>query len=216
MRDRDKPAPPLVAAAEALDAELQRLEALVVKSGKEPLTSRKSFERAARTLGAMTELEGCLRDALARMVGALEQAGGRQQGAMEALSARAKELEARYASFCEVVKQRDELGAHGVRVNELIRGLMAAPDGGGLPQALAEVGRVQDESEALFSLAKERGFNDVAREVDSVRQQLGSLRRKLAVAAGQPAPPEPTPQAPLASSSDEVDEVDAGADEEAR
>jgi hypothetical protein len=185
MRDRDKETPPLVAAAIALDAELVRLEALVVKSQKEPLSSQKSFERAARTLGGMTELEVSLRDALARMVAALEAAGGRQHAAMQELSARAKELEARFASYGEVVKRRDELSAQGARLNALIRDLMAAGvQGPGLPRAIAEVGLVSDASEALFALAKERDFHDVAREVDSVRQQLQSLRKKLAAAAG--------------------------------
>lgn len=176
----------LVDAAMTLENELQRLEALVTKSAKEPLTSQKNFERAARTLGVVTELEGNLRGALASLVAAVSDAGARQQTAMEALAARAKELEARFASYRELTARRDELGEHGARANELIRGALAEGGvGAALPEALAELGRVAQAGEDLFAAAKENGFTDLAREADSTRQQLLSLRRKLERASGQ-------------------------------
>lgn len=181
---REKEPSPLVGAARALDAELERLEALAAKSQTEPLNSQRNMERAARTLGGVTELEETIRGALARLVEAMEGVGARQNAAMEALGARAKELEARFGSFKELVARRDQLGAHGQRVNESIRQLLAtgggaAAIGPNIAATLAEVRGISEESEALFAEAKERGFNDLASEVDSVRQQLLSLRKKL-------------------------------------
>lgn len=184
-RNEDQPSA-LVDAAVALEGELQRLEGLVTKSKKEPLSSQKNFERAARTLGVVTELEGKLRGALGNLVAAVADAGARQQTAMEALAARAKELEARFASYRELTERRDQLGEHGARANELIRGALAEGGAGAaLPEALAELGRVAQAGEALFAAAKDNGFTDLAREADSTRQQLLSLRRKLARASGQ-------------------------------
>lgn len=185
MRSEDQPSP-LVEAAVALEGELQRLEGLVTKSKKEPLSSQKNFERAARTLGVVTELEGKLRSALGNLVAAVADAGARQQTAMEALAARAKELEARFASYRELTERRDQLGEHGARANELIRGALAEGGAGAaLPEALAELGRIAQAGEELFAAAKDNGFTDLAREADSTRQQLLSLRRKLARASGQ-------------------------------
>jgi len=205
---RNEEPSPLVAAALALEGELQRLEGLVTKSKKEPLTSQKNFERAARTLGVVTELEGKLRSALANLVAAVGDAGTRQQTAMEALAARAKELEARFAAYRELTQKREQLGEHGARANELIRGALA--DGGvgaALPEALAELARVAQAGEDLFALAKENGFTDLAREADSTRQQLLSLRRKLARASGQE-PDDGQPEPSVQVSDDE----DAGED----
>lgn len=180
---REKEPSPLVGAARALDAELERLEALAAKSQKEPLNSQRNMERAARTLGGVTELEETIRAALARLVEAMEGVGARQNAAMAALGARAKELEGRFRSFKELVARRDQLGEHGQRINESIRQLLAggapASIGPTIAPTLAEVRRISEESEALFAEAKERGFNDLASEVDSVRQQLLSLRKKL-------------------------------------
>ncbi len=177
---REKEPSPLVGAARALDAELERLEALATKAQKEPLNSQRNMERAARTLGGVTELEETIRGALSRLVEAMEGVGARQNAAMAALAARAKELEARFGSFKELVARRDQLGEHGQRINESIRQLLAGGGGASaIGPTLAEVRRISDESEALFAEAKERGFNDLASEVDSVRQQLLNLRKKL-------------------------------------
>lgn len=207
---RNEEPSPLVQAALTLEGELQRLEGLVTKSRKEPLTSQKNFERAARTLGVVTELEGNLRGALSNLVKAVADAGARQQTAMEALAARAKDLEARFASYRELTQRRDQLGEHGARANELIRGALAEGGvGAALPEALAELGRVAQAGEDLFALAKQNGFTDLAREADSTRQQLLSLRRKLARASGQGDEPDDVePASPDVQVSDDEDEGD--------
>lgn len=170
----------MIEAAEALDAELRGLETLVAKAQKEPLTSQRNFERAARTLGGVGELEERLRGALSRMVEAIGGAGERQQAALQALAARAQELEGRFAAYRELVALRDTLNAEGAKVNETIRGLLSTGGVGvATPEALSELGRVGESARRLFALAKERDFHDLAREADSVQQQLQSLHKKL-------------------------------------
>lgn len=158
---REKEPSPLVGAARALDAELERLEALAARSQREPLNSQRNMERAARTLGGVTELEETIRGALARLVEAMEGVGARQNAAMAALGARAKELEARFGSFKELVARRDQLGEHGQRVNESIRQLLAtgggaAAIGPNIAATLAEVRRISEESEALLTTWRAR------------------------------------------------------------
>jgi hypothetical protein len=180
MNSRE-PTSPLLQAAEALEGELRALEALVAKAQKEPLTSQKNFERAARTLGGVNELEERLRGALSRMVEAIGEAGQRQQGALQALALRAQELEARFASYRELLALRDGLNTDGAKVNDTIRGLLTSGGlGAAVPEALAELARVGETARRLFAQAKERDFHDLAREADSVQQQLQAMHRKLA------------------------------------
>lgn len=187
----DKDPPPLVAAAEALDTELRSLEALVSSANKEPLTSQKHLERAARQLAAVGELESRLRAALTTLVETIAGAGARQQTALEALGARAREIEQRFEAFKALAARRDQLGAQGAEVNEQIRAALAEGNArAALPRALESLTRAAQEGEALFVLAREHEFNDLAREADSIRQQLSSLRRKLShLGEADPEPP---------------------------
>lgn len=177
---RDKEPSPLVAAAEGLEAQLEHLEAIVAAARREPLNSQKHLQRAANTLNGVTQLEGKLREALARLVDAIGQAGGRQQTAMEELGQCAQVLEKRLGEFQELITRRDQFGAEAARVNNSIKTLLERGDlDAAVPQAISELAHVAAAGKQLFASAKERGFSDVAREADSVQQQLLGLRKKL-------------------------------------
>ena len=177
---RDQEPSPLVAAAEGLEAQLEHLEAIVAAARREPLNSQKHLQRAATTLNGVTQLEGKLREALARLVDAIGQAGGRQQTAMEELGQCAQVLEKRLGEFQELIARRDQFGAEAARVNNSIKTLLERGDlSSAVPQAISELAHVAAAGKELFAVAKERGFNDIAREADSVQQQLLGLRKKL-------------------------------------
>lgn len=188
MADK-KDSPPLVAAAEALDAELRHLEALAAGAAKEPLTSQKHLERAARALGGLSDLEVRLREALGRLVETIAGAGQRQNAALEALAARAREIEQRFELWKQLAARRDALGAQGGVVNQQIAAALAEGDGrAAIPAALEALARAAQEGEALHALAREHEFNDLAREADSIRQQVQNLRRKLSHMGGDAEP----------------------------
>lgn len=180
MTTRDREPSPLVAAAAGLEAELAQLEAIVAAARRAPLDSQKHLQKAASTLGGMDRLETTLREALSRLVGAIGEAGGRQQAALEGLAECAHRLEARLAELRELEARREAFGDEATRVNQSIKALLAQGDpAAALPEAIRELGVVAQAGKALFAEAKARGFTDVAREADSVQQQLHGLRRKL-------------------------------------
>lgn len=185
----------LVGAAEALDAELRRYEGFVEALGRTALSSQKALERAAATLKEVADCDDRLGLRARELIDAITAAREKQQAQAHAVHARAIELSERVETWKELMRSYEGLSQDAASVNALIQTSLApavqsrkaeggAPDLGeaaiaGLEEAHAKLGSLAEAAEALAVRAQDKGFPDVAREADAVRQQLLAARNKL-------------------------------------
>ncbi|NUQ73041.1 MAG: hypothetical protein HUU21_05755 [Polyangiaceae bacterium] len=185
----------LVGAAEALDAELRRYEGFVEALGRTALSSQKALERAAATLKEVADCDDRLGLRARELIDAITAAREKQQAQAHAVHARAIELSERVETWKELMRSYEGLSQDAASVNALIQTSLApavqsrkaeggAPDLGeaaiaGLEEAHAKLGSLAEAAEALAARAQDKGFPDVAREADAVRQQLLAARNKL-------------------------------------
>jgi chromosome segregation ATPase len=172
---------PLVTAAAALDAELRRHEELSGDARKIPLNSEKNLQRAARAISQAAESQERVSRCVQALVDAVGQARDKQQSNADALYQRALEMQKRAAELQELMKRFAELGAEATTINDL---LQAAGDDQAarvksLEEAEARMTKVVDGASALANDAKERDMQDIARQADSLRQQVLAVKEKV-------------------------------------
>ncbi|RKH55796.1 hypothetical protein [Corallococcus llansteffanensis] len=194
MSKRDTPPPSeLVSAAQALDSELLRFEALAAQLQEAPLTSEKHLERASRTLKDLADLDDALRLRVGALVQAITGVRTRQQTQADAVNARAQELQRRTEVFKDLLTRYGALGQSAADLNGRMQQFAALrQQATRTPEEdvqLTEVftslqermAGVADEAATLVGAADAEHFSDIARQADSLRQQLLSARNKLAL-----------------------------------
>ena len=194
MSKRDTPPPSeLVSAAQALDSELLRFEALAAQLQEAPLTSEKHLERASRTLKDLADLDDALRLRVGALVQAITGVRTRQQTQADAVNARAQELQRRTEVFKDLLTRYGALGQSAADLNGRMQQFAALrQQATRTPEEdvqLTEVftslqermAGVADEAATLVGAADAEQFSDIARQADSLRQQLLSARNKLAL-----------------------------------
>jgi uncharacterized protein YoxC len=194
MSKRDKsPTSELVAAAEALEAQLTRFESLSEQFRKAPLNSEKSLERASKLLRDVAEQDQQLNASVSALVSAVTATRDRQQKQAESVNERAQELQQRAETFKTLLERYGALGQSAAELNQRMQEFAAQRSKGqgtaeqnteliGILDALNErMGQVADEAQAVTGLAEEQDFTDIGRQADSLRQQLLSARNKLSL-----------------------------------
>jgi uncharacterized protein YoxC len=191
MSKRDKsPSSELVAAAEALDAQLTRFESLADQFRKSPLNSEKSLERASKLLRDVAEQDQQLNASVSALVAAVTATRDRQQVQAESVNARAQELQQRADTFKSLLDRYGALGQSAAELNQRMQEFAAqrgqAQTAEQNTQVLAtldalneRMGQVAEEAQAVTRLSEEQDFTDIGRQADSLRQQLLSARNKL-------------------------------------
>lgn len=179
----------LIAAAEALDEELHKFEEISERIRGAEMDSQKNLERLANSLKEVADCDERLGTKVRDLVAAIGAARERQQKQAETVSAKAQELQARTQIFQELITKYAELGTKAATLNGQVQEAFAArqqgtPEGDALATArLAEInegtGALASEAEKVYTAADQAGFNDIARQADSLRQQLLSARNKL-------------------------------------
>jgi DNA repair exonuclease SbcCD ATPase subunit len=176
----------LAPAAAALDAELQRYEALTADVQQARLTSQKTLRRAAETLGELGASEARLGERLRGLVEAMNAVRERQQAHAARVQARAAEIRARVETLGALLTRWEALGGETAAVNRLAQALLArgeAPNGDGAEDVFAEVeaglGRLAEAAAALALAARAEQFTDVADQGEGLRQQLLAVLNKL-------------------------------------
>ena len=193
-------------AAEKVETEMSRLEALSRAACRAKLNTEKSITRAARDLQeAMGQQERLAREL--RVFGeGMTQMQLRQQSAMNALGEQALELQQRVASLTEHMQRFQALG---VQANEVARALRDLAPGGasgsnGSGNGSGNVGSgnvgsgsseghavtpldidvrfraLLDETKGLAESARAADFPEVARESDALEQRLLAVGSRLA------------------------------------
>ncbi|NNB90397.1 hypothetical protein HJC10_34775 [Corallococcus exiguus] len=192
MSKRDTPpSSELVSAAQSLDAELLRFEALSEQLKEAPLTSEKHLERASKTLKDLADLDDALRMRVGALVQAITGVRNRQQAQADAVNVCAQELQQRTEVFKELLTRYGALGQSAADLNGRMQEFAAlrqqatrtAEEDARLTEVFtalqARMAEVADDAATLTSAAEEAKFTDIGRQAESLRQQLLSARNKL-------------------------------------
>jgi hypothetical protein len=190
MGTEKRPISELVAAAQAFDDELAHFGRLAEPARKAPLNSQKNLQRVARTFLEIGEAENRLGEAAQNLMAALTAARQRQEQQAQALQTRAQEFEQRSAVAADLLKQYGSIGEQAAEINALVQG-MAAKKVNGTPGAdetllpalrelRARMAKVAEGAQNLTTAAREADFDDIARQVDSLRQQIVAAEGKVA------------------------------------
>jgi chromosome segregation ATPase len=174
--------PTLTAAAAALQAELDRFEALAASLRKMPLASKKNIERAARTLqeaiGYEERLTGCLRG----LMEAITAASRRQQESAASIVERGREIEARDAEYREVLGAYAALGGEAQELTVLAQEIAAKPLEQGddrLDELLGRMTHLGERVQEIARTAAAKEMDDVERVADTMKQQIAAARNRI-------------------------------------
>lgn len=179
-------------AAAALEAELERFEAIAAAVARAPLSSQKAIEHAARLTRDASEAQGRYAERLQSLVAMVGSAGERQRVAAATINERVAEIDARTAAHAALGRRLGELGEEARGINARAQGAVGA---GGVPSsperlaeligALEEIGERMDAAVAsALDVARDAtasDFVDVARQADALRQQLLATRNRVSL-----------------------------------
>lgn len=173
---RDDQASQLAAAAEAVEAELQRFEAASAAFEKLALNSQKNLERATRALDELAGGEQRIIEKVQALVASIGTVRDRQMAQVEPIRAKAEALKARTVIF-QALEQ--DLRSLGEAASELSAKLKQTQEAAPPPELEAELGELATKAKDLAERAKREDFDDLSRVADGLRQQLLALRAKL-------------------------------------
>lgn len=171
----------LVTAASALEQTLRRLREVVERALHGSLTTRKQIEQTARALGALGPIEAEIGVHARALVGAIDRSRRTQEELTTRAHARALELQARSAELQVLMDALGQLGQETHRVAGAFEG-QSSPES--LASAAVELDALVARARELADQAGTRGFDDVRRQVDSLRQQLSAARNRLTLSGG--------------------------------
>ena len=180
----------LLQAAEAFDDELARFGRLVEAARVGPLNSQKHLQRAAHAFEQISESEKRLGETAQALVAALQGARQEQEKQALALQGRAQEIESRTAVAADLLQRYGAVGQKAGELNSLVLEIAAKKTNGSsepdasvissLAELRAKMGEVADGAAGLVAAARDADFDDIARQADSLRQQIVSVGQKVA------------------------------------
>src|SRR5690349_4937355 len=179
----------LMVAAATFDAQLARFSELAAIARQGPLNSQKNLQRAARAFQEIGDAEKSLGVAAQELVAALTAARHTQEMQAQAIQERAQEIARRTAVAADLLKQYGAIGQKAAELNSLVLDLSNKKADGGvgnaellplLGQVRARLGEVVEGATHLVAAAREADFEDIAREADSLRQQVAAADGKIA------------------------------------
>jgi DNA repair exonuclease SbcCD ATPase subunit len=198
-KDRAEPSP-LLAAAEAFDAELERFAHLTEAARHGSLGSQKALERAAEALKEIADCEEQMQAQARLLMAALGNAREQQEKQAALAAQRAEEVRERTAVYGELLERFKALGAEAAELNVMGQSLSARKREGaaasgadaakdpalasGLRDLSQRMSEVAEHAQGLMAAAREADFEDVARQAESLRQQLLAARNKVQLLHG--------------------------------
>ena len=189
MANEKERASDLMVAAAAFDEHLSRFARLAETAQEGPLNSQKNLQRAARAFQEIGEAEKNLGVAAQELVSALTTARRTQEAQAQAIQGRAQEIAQRTAVAADLIKRYGAIGQKAAELNSLVLDLATKKsDGPGansellplLGQVRTRLAEVVEAAQSLIAAAREADFEDIAREADSLRQQVISADGKIA------------------------------------
>ena len=175
---------PLRDAAEALDRELARYDALTADLRREPATTEKSLRRSARILQGLAETEQLLAQHLGRLVTAIDARRAAQETTTAEVQRLAALVEARSRLFGELLERCNALARKAADASVTLQQRAAgAPEAEAsltaLEHTVAGLDELAQEAESIGVAARDGNFPDVARQTDGLKAQLVAARDKL-------------------------------------
>jgi hypothetical protein len=175
MARRAGPKSDLINAAAELEAELGRFEEGVAGFTKLSLSSKKNLDRAGAMLEELAQSEQTMGARIQALVSAIQATRDRQLARVDVIREKAEELKTRSVEFRDLLVEFESLGTGAAALNAKLQGSQPA-----VVDVADEVTALGAKAQALVSLAKEKGFDDVAHLADGLRQQLTALSGRLA------------------------------------
>ena len=176
---------PLMAAVQALDAELQRFEALADSARRMPLTSERNLEKAATAINQAAESQQRVHGHIQALIDAISTARKQHDETAEALVQTRDEVQARGERFQAQLARFAALGQEAAEISAFVRqlGELKAKPNGEVVAKLAEVrermAKVVDGAGALGKEAEHENMEDLGRQCDSLKQQVQSALNKV-------------------------------------
>jgi hypothetical protein len=178
MPKAQKHAPEIVRAAETLEDELEKLEALSRTVCKIRLDSEKNISKAARELNLAAAMPERLGESLRALAAAMQEMQQRQQAALEPLAVRATEIQQRMQRLGEHMQAFALLGKAAGEVTALLQAEQRESDSA-LQQVETQLAQIAEGARVLFEQARADDFTDVARQADALKQRIAALRGRL-------------------------------------
>jgi VIT1/CCC1 family predicted Fe2+/Mn2+ transporter len=183
-------ASPLTAAAAALEAEIARFDDLAATIRRMPLNSRKNLERAARTLQEASGYDETIGGRLRTLLEAVNTANERLRASAAIIGERSQAISDRNREYGEVIGRFVALGEEARQLNTIAQEIVAVGPGQVDGEQRERVGarcaelcdrmsRVADEAAGLARAADAKDMSDLAREADTLKQQIVAARNKL-------------------------------------
>lgn len=173
-----KPVSEIESAAEALEEEIAQLEGLARSTRKIPLNSDKNLIRAAAELNETLALPERVGQRLQAVAAAMMHMQERQQAALERLTSFAVEVQQRTQLFGVHMQKFAALGKAAGEVSTELAA--SAGDAAALEAAQTRLQDISDAARALFEVARDADFPEIAREADVIKQRMAALRKRLA------------------------------------
>jgi len=185
-----KPRPessPLLEAVQALDDELARFEQLAHAAGKVPLTSERNLEKAARAINDAADSQRRVNEHIQRLIEAISAARTTHDAVAETLVKTRDDVQARADRFTVQLGRLSTLGKEAAEVSGLVRQLGALKE---RPNAevVAQLSDVRDRMAHIVDGAGRLGaeaeadaMEDLARQCDSLKQQVQSALNKVSL-----------------------------------
>jgi chromosome segregation ATPase len=179
-----------VAAAAAVDEELREYDEIAREARRIELDGERGLARAARVLAASTTRQPRIHEKLQVLVAEIEAARGRQQESLDALVEVSQALESRAADFDALMKRFAAVGHAAQEVHGLTAELSARKAAGAEENELLDglrileerMHRVVGDADGLARDAEKNGWAEMARQADSVRQQVRAATNRLSQA----------------------------------
>lgn len=178
-------------AAQAFDSELASFHHAAEATLRGPLYSAKQLERAVSSLNQVAQCEQRLGVASKTLGEAIHDAHQLQLEVTQKLTARAQAISVRNAQFDQLMAGYRALGEAALSLNREAADILRKKKelGDSSPAALADelrglvdkLSAVSQIAQDLTETARGEDFEEIARQADSVRQQLVAARTKLAL-----------------------------------
>jgi hypothetical protein len=181
---------PLVEAAAALEGELREYDELAREAERIRIDGERGLRRAAAIVNESGGVSERIQERLRALVGEIEGARLRQVESLKVLLEAATTVEKRAQQHRVLMERFAALGEAAGHVNTLTLALSEKRSAGASDTELlhdlqgiqTHIALVLAEAETLSHCAREEQWPDLARQADSVRQQVSSAKNKLAMA----------------------------------
>jgi hypothetical protein len=173
-----------------LEEELRRYEQLTKDTDATAIHSHKQLVRAAQTLSEASRCHERIMQHVGVLSAAMTDTRARQQACAEQLVASGGQIGERATVFQTLLGQCDQLRELSKALNESAAQVAARQSEGAPDEAilvlmtelLERIGGAVTRADEVGRVAKEASFADVARDVDSLRQQMLSAKNRLTLA----------------------------------